>query len=69
MKENNVSEIVGRPTSTQRNRKPNIIDSKWVFRQKWIRMDEKSSRPDWSSEDFRTRTSMNSENLMHQYQD
>ena len=37
MKENVVWEIVDRPTSTQRNRKPNIIDSKWVFKRK---MDE-----------------------------
>ena len=37
MKENDDWEIVDRPTSTQRNRKPNIIDSKWVFKRK---MDE-----------------------------
>ena len=37
MKENDVWEIVESPTSTQRNRKPNIIDSKWVFKRK---MDE-----------------------------
>ena len=37
MRENYVWEIVDRPTSNQRNRKPNIIDSKWVFKRK---MDE-----------------------------
>ena len=34
IKENDVWEIVDRPASTQRNRKPNIIDSKWVFKRK-----------------------------------
>ena len=34
MRENDVWEIVDRLTSNQRNRKPNIIDSKWVFKRK-----------------------------------
>ena len=34
MKENDVWKIEDRPTSTQRNRKQNIIDSNWVFKRK-----------------------------------
>ena len=34
MRENDVWEIVDSLTSNQRNRKPNIIDSKWVIKRK-----------------------------------
>ena len=34
MRENDVWEIVYRPTTNQRNRKPNILDSKWIFKRK-----------------------------------
>ena len=34
MRENDVREVVDTPVSNQNNRKPNIIDSKWVFKRK-----------------------------------
>ncbi|OXU19944.1 hypothetical protein TSAR_016015 [Trichomalopsis sarcophagae] len=46
MEENNVWEIVDYLSKTSENKRPNVIDSKWVFKRKLDKTVKKLSKPD-----------------------